>query len=413
MKIFKKLVLIFTLVISLIVSTGVVFADSSSSASSGTKLVLHVNDPVMYFTKDGTEQKVLLDSKPYYSGSTTMVPVRAILEPFDATLDWYQGGKICIYNGNATIIIQLGSRTAIVNGEKVTLPAAPEISGTRTMVPLRFISENFGFNVQWIKSTSEILISSAAKDEETFSQPKSGLYYKIKDALENIESSIDISEYNIDVSNTDPIMDAWYQVAFDNPLLIDAGKRMTYSSDGILEFTYTFSQDEILAMRKKLNGKVDEIISVIIKPGMSEYQKELAIHDYIIRNATYDRDNYYSDTIPELDYTAYGILVDGVGVCEGYAKAMSLLSSKAGIESILVTGKAISDEQTRSTESHAWNIVKIDGHYYQVDATWDDNDYGNNVYYDYFNITDSQIAKDHTWDTSKYPKCTSTEQSYH
>jgi hypothetical protein len=412
MKIFKKVVLIVILAISLIVSTGVVFADSSSSTASGTKLVLHINDPIMYCSKDGTEDRIALDASPYFSEETTMVPVRAILEPFNATLEWYKGGGINIYSGNTAIMIQLGSKTALVNGKKVTLPAAPETSGTRTMVPLRFISENFGFSVQWIKSTSEIIISSAAIDEETFLSPRSGLYYKIKDALENIESTIDISEYNIDVSNTDPIMDAWYQVAFDNPLLVDAGKRMSYSSDGILEFTYTFSQDEIIAMREKLNEKADEIISAIIKPGMSDYQKELVIHDYIIRNARYDSDNYYSGTIPELDYTAYGILVDGVGVCEGYAKAMSLLSSKAGIESILVTGKAVSNQQTGSTESHAWNIVKIDGHYYQIDTTWDDYDYGNTVDYDYFNITDSQMAKDHTWDRSKYPQCISTEESY-
>lgn len=413
MNIFKKVVLIVVLVVSLILSTGVVFADSANSSLSGTKLVLHINDPFMYYSKDGIEDKVLLDSSPYYSDSTTMVPVRAILEPFDANLEWFKGGVINIYNGNTTIMIQLGSRTALVNGEKVTLPAAPETSGTRTMVPLRFISENFGFNVQWIKSTSEIIISNSLKDEEIFSRPKSGLYYKIKDALENLENTVDISEYNISLSNMDKIMDVFYQVSFDEPLLIDTGNKIYYSSDGILKFNYNFDAEDIISMREQLNEKADEIISAIIKPGMSDYQKELAIHDYIVRNARYDRDNYYKGTIPKLDYTAYGILVDGVGVCEGYAKAMTLLSSKAGIESIIVTGEAFSNEQNGSAENHAWNIVKIDGHYYQVDTTWDDYDYGNTVDYDYFNITDSQMAIDHTWDRSKYPQCTSTEESYH
>lgn len=152
-------------------------------------------------------------------------------------------------------------------------------------------------------------------------------------------------------------------------------------------------------------SKAKSIISKIITPGMTDLQKEKAIHDYIVNNTRYDIVNYERGTIPPESYSPYGVLIKGVAVCEGYARATALLLNMAGIKSIVVTGEAFDGI---GVEGHAWNIVEIDGHYYHLDTTWDDpvTPTGENwLRYDYFNLSDSEIAKDHFWDRDKYPTC--------
>jgi len=90
---------------------------------------------------------------------------------------------------------------------------------------------------------------------------------------------------------------------------------------------------------------------------------------------------------PRTSYQPYGPLIQGKGVCLGYAETFRLLMDMAGIECITVTGAAF-----MSRENHAWNMVKLDGEWYCVDVTWDDTEGGN---YDYFNKTDQDYAGTH------------------
>ncbi|MFL0252195.1 leucine-rich repeat domain-containing protein [Clostridium neuense] len=152
-------------------------------------------------------------------------------------------------------------------------------------------------------------------------------------------------------------------------------------------------------------NKCKEILKSIIKPEMSDLQKEKAIHDYIVLNAKYDYYNYVKNTVPQDDYSPYGILINGTGVCNGYAYTTQLLLNMAGVNCIVVVG-------TVNGESHAWNIVQIGGKNYQLDTTWDDSDIEEDVSYEYFNISDSEMAKDHEWSIHYYPKCTSSLNEY-
>lgn len=102
--------------------------------------------------------------------------------------------------------------------------------------------------------------------------------------------------------------------------------------------------------------KADWIVSNYISSGMSEKEKALVLHNWLIYNAYYD----LSYSI----YTADGVLVKGTGVCDSYSKAYSMLLDKAGIENKRVTGVA--------KEGHAWNLVRVGGQWYHVDCTWDD-----------------------------------------
>ncbi len=106
-------------------------------------------------------------------------------------------------------------------------------------------------------------------------------------------------------------------------------------------------------------GKAKSIVGNIISPDMSTLEKASAIHDYIVSCTSYE--------VPQKSksgytaYLAYGALVEGIAVCQGYASAFNLLCAEAGIRSCAV-----------SNGSHMWNVVLADGSFYVFDTTWDD-----------------------------------------
>ena len=102
-----------------------------------------------------------LDASPFIENGRTLVPIRFIAEGFGADVDWIGETKTVIINlesKNINIILQIGSKIAIVNGEKITLDVAPKIVKGRTFVPLRFIAETFGAEVLWNGSERKITI---------------------------------------------------------------------------------------------------------------------------------------------------------------------------------------------------------------------------------------------------------------
>ncbi|MCI3918823.1 DUF5050 domain-containing protein [Paenibacillus sp. TRM 82003] len=154
---------------------------------------------------------------------------------------------------------------------------------------------------------------------------------------------------------------------------------------------------------KSAEQVADEIVDRLIEPGMSDFEKLKALHDYVVRNVTYDFTNYMNGTVPKESHTAYGALVNGIAVCEGYSLSLEMLLNKAGIENIHVYGTANS---YKGGEGHTWNMVKLDGRYYHIDATWDDpaNDSSPYVSYGHFLVDDSLMEKAHQWDRSSYPQ---------
>lgn len=175
-----------------------------------------------------------------------------------------------------------------------------------------------------------------------------------------------------------------------------------------VKFNFVYDIEKIKQFRQLADTKAKEIIASIIKPEMPDYQKEALIHDYIVNNTAYDHKNLVNKTVPSESYSVYGVLVKNQAVCEGYAGAFKTLLNLAGIECMIVTGSG-------KQELHAWNIVKIQGNYYNVDVTWDDpvTDNGDQILkHEYFNVTDELLRKDHQWDESKYPKCVTTSYNY-
>ena len=141
------------------------------------------------------------------------------------------------------------------------------------------------------------------------------------------------------------------------------------------------------------NDKVNYIISKA-NSYSSNYEKEKYVHDYLINNVSYNENS-------SLNQTAYSALVNGQTVCAGYARAFQYIMTKLGIPTYYCVGYS-------QNQNHAWNIIRLDDGYYNVDVTWDDSRYSK---YSFFNRTDKDFASTHSRSTlsNNLPKCEGTK----
>ena len=225
---------------------------------------------------------------------------------------------------------------------------------------------------------------------------------------DNKVDMIDIQEW---MDNRDDVYDASWK-SRDYGDHIDFEFNITYRQEYKLSYAYRSGD------RKKLTdderdtlANAEQVIGSVIKPGMSDYEKEKAIHDYIIITCEYDSDNYSSGTATDSAFCPYGVLISKKAVCDGYSSTFKLFMDMLDIECVITRGVA-------DGEGHSWNLVRISGEWYWIDVTWDDPVYldGNElpdvIRYDWFNVTDNIIGSSHQPDTTPTVKCTATKYNY-
>ncbi|MBR0380897.1 MAG: hypothetical protein IJH71_00490 [Eubacterium sp.] len=182
---------------------------------------------------------------------------------------------------------------------------------------------------------------------------------------------------------------SYYGLMYDHPELFwlyngcEASIDVSYIKETDTSYKIYFHMNEPFAefetQMTAFNNAVNEFLSDIDMNG-SDYEKALAIHDKLIDLVIYDYDVLENENSPEsrmsLAHTAYGALVDnGKGqehyaVCDGYSAAYTYLLGQAGVDSSVILGLGGSSES--ESGGHAWNVVKMDGDWYEVDSTWDD-----------------------------------------
>ncbi len=236
-----------------------------------------------------------------------------------------------------------------------------------------------------------------------------------KQIIENLQSNVILkSAGGLDLAKE-------FEAYWDKTVNFDVQSYSCKYSGNTYNFSITYNE-EALALRALKNNdpiplspkgkyiytEVKKISEEIIKKDMTDYQKVKAIHDYLVLNTAYDEENLKKGTIPKDSYSAYGLLKNRRAVCQGYALAFKLFLEYHGIEAYIVDGTGNGDE-------HAWNKIKLDGQYYNVDVTWDDPvpDKKGEVSYSYFNISDEMLAADHSWDKAAYPKGEGTKYYYY
>lgn len=126
---------------------------------------------------------------------------------------------------------------------------------------------------------------------------------------------------------------------------------------------FTFWYRTTLDQELTTAAKVESIVSELNLSGKSDYEKAYAINQWLYMNVDYDYDRLEDDTYT-LKYTDYAALLDEVAVCQGFALSFYRLALEAGLDARYIRS---------SQMSHAWNIVRLNGVYYELDATWDSN----------------------------------------
>lgn len=166
----------------------------------------------------------------------------------------------------------------------------------------------------------------------------------------------------------------------DHPelVLLETGYSCMYLEDGTC-VEVTLEYNDLAENEPGMADYYDRARDLVQKADAlgSDAEKEKYIHDALAEMAEYDRNAPY-------DQVAYSAIENGRTVCAGYARAFQLLMTELGIPCYYCTGYA--------GEAHAWNIVRLDGKYYNVDLTWDDTE---PMTYDYFNKTDAEFADTH------------------
>lgn len=158
---------------------------------------------------------------------------------------------------------------------------------------------------------------------------------------------------------------------------------------------YLFDKGKIKMHRQAVDKRIERLTMPL--KSKTDREKEEAIHGFILENVRYDKlKKPYSHEI-------IGPLTQGVGVCEGIAKTVKVLCDAVGLECVVALSEANPDAGI--LYRHAWNVVKVAGKAYHLDATFDNSLQRSTARYDYFNLDDKQIFRDHerlVWDV---PRC--------
>lgn len=153
---------------------------------------------------------------------------------------------------------------------------------------------------------------------------------------------------------------------------------------------------------KKTLEMAKTVIESCVKTDMTEYEKELAIYEWIVKNVKYDEGSFVAlPTQVSEKHTPYGVLTNKSAVCVGYATTFGMF-----MEMLNIPCEIVHDEEL----SHSWNRVQLEGEWYNVDCTFDAG--LESERYKNFNVCDSVFSQSHSWNTEEYPAATATKYSY-
>ncbi len=224
---------------------------------------------------------------------------------------------------------------------------------------------------------------SSVTDIEALSEKvAAGVFQKLKNFEENGFGKQTDSEGHILIAGEYPIIDYHY-----------------------IAEAYANGDDSDLSDKDKAVYKaMSEIINEIWTDDMSLYEKELAAHDWLAANVSFDDGSLSAiPTASEDAASPYGALVQKKCVCVGYATTFQLLMYAAGAEDCQVVHD--------TDYGHSWNIVKLDdGEYYFVDVYSDADD--GVASHSAFNVSSERLSESHDWDQSAYPEASGTKYNY-
>ena len=244
-------------------------------------------------------------------------------------------------------------------------------------------------------------------DDGSFTTAKRATFaVRLREAILNLTPSVDLRDLNINYDGDKPEGQRPNKTGLDSTIsavLNSVPQSFVCTSDG-MKYSISGGRFTMLSLNLKANAAAmcadydsekQAVLNSLFPNGTSDMSKTeiaLAIHDYLALHTRYD----YSKDNPNM-YNAYGVLVNGLAVCHGYALAYIDLLRKVGVESYFVSS---------SNLNHGWNVINTESGWYYSDVTWDDprpnrgeytndGDYMGYCQHDYFMNTKAQIEQNH------------------
>ena len=186
---------------------------------------------------------------------------------------------------------------------------------------------------------------------------------RLERGLSDVSATIDVSGLGVGVEDG---VEAYKQVLARHPEMFwtSGGCSYTYDDTGLLTLSpdYLYDASSVPAMRASYEDAAERAVRFAGGAG-SDADKAKALHDYLVENSEYSRTAIAGGEVAMVEHTAYGALVNGESVCDGYARAYQDLLGRVGITSVVVESRPM---------YHAWNMVSLGGSWYHVDVTYDD-----------------------------------------
>lgn len=184
-------------------------------------------------------------------------------------------------------------------------------------------------------------------------------YNAVFHAVENLEPTMDISSFHYSRIMMNNLVSS-----IDTNFLLFYLKGYHVSKDGrTVKFTYTGDRTQIQHDTETFHAKLGHLINDVAPDGYTDLQKLAALYDAVCRMS-----NYTADIQDLSTWSPYSIVMNGQGICSGYAMLMRYLLNQSAVQAELV-----------SNEPHAWNIVKINGAWYNSDTTWGAGNAGDTI----------------------------------
>jgi hypothetical protein len=181
--------------------------------------------------------------------------------------------------------------------------------------------------------------------------PNKELYNKLFDAVDKGETTVDVSGFNLTNEEKDNTAASLYG---DANFHLFYYSRYKMSEDGkTITFKYVGNPQEYEKNKKEFQSRFQHMLYNVAPEQYDGLQKLVSVFNYICENCN------YGNISDEEDHKAYSILMNGRGICGGYSRLMEYVLNKIGVETECV-----------GSTGHAWNMVKLNGKWFQTDVTF-------------------------------------------
>lgn len=227
--------------------------------------------------------------------------------------------------------------------------------------------------------------------KSTLTDEQKVLYEEIKESYLQFKEQFGTKVKKINDEDFDKVFDA---VVLDHPEIFWIDSYSTIitlnnyiNTSKIIQLRYSYTKEEAKEVKARIEPKYNEIIEEA-KKRSTDYDKIKYVHDKLIEISQYheytpDQVNSYQSIVSIFDM--------GDTVCAGYAYGFKFIMDNLGIKAIASSDVSHEEDQSRN---HIWNMVNLDGRWYNIDVTWDQNN-GNGIIYNYFLKDNDEFYKDH------------------